>query len=434
MTETSLIVKNFLTREIDNASLGAFRILFGLLMFASVVRFAAKGWIREFYIDPTYFFTYEGFSWIRPWPAWGMYAHFAVLGALALMVAVGLYYRAAIVLFFLGFTYVELIDKSTYLNHYYFVSVLTLLMALLPLDARYSWNPFRRHSSARLVSPAWTLYALRFQLGLVYFFAAIAKIQPDWLLKGLPLRFWLAAQADLPLIGRWIALPATAMVFSWFGFFFDLTAPFFLLNRKTRPYAYAVVVIFHAMTALLFRIGMFPWIMIVSTTLFLSPDWPSKIFSGFGLLKNRTGGFIPVRLKLEKAVAFAVILHLLVQVLVPLRHWLYRGNVLWDEAGFRFSWRVMLTEKDGSITYDVRDPATGRRWEVEPEAYLKAYQVKQMSTQPDMIRQLAHCVAEDFKARGYPAVEVRANATASLNGRPIKPLIDPNLVLAKGDL
>ncbi|HEX5036900.1 MAG TPA: HTTM domain-containing protein [bacterium] len=424
----------FLTRATDNASLGAFRVLFGLLMFAAVVRFAAKGWIREFYIEPTYFFTYEGFSWIHPWPVWGMYAHFVLLGVLALMIAAGVYYRAAVVLFFLGFTYAELIDKSTYLNHYYLVSVLAFLMALLPLDERFVWNPFRRHLPERLAAPAWVLYALRLQLGLVYFYAAVAKIHGDWLLRGLPLKFWLAARADLPVIGPWIAMPAAALAFSWFGFLFDLTVPFFLLNRKTRTYAFAVVVIFHAMTAVLFRIGMFPWIMIATATVFLSPDWPTKLFSRFARRERRSDRVESSPRRYGWVFATAVALHLIVQVLLPLRHWLYPGDVLWGEEGFRFSWRVMLTEKDGSVSYEVSDPLSGRRWEIDPKDYLKSYQLKQMSTQPDMIRQLARRIAEDFEAQGYPDVEVRANAMASLNGREVKPLIDPNLILAKGDL
>jgi hypothetical protein len=420
-------------RAVDNASLGAFRVLFGLLMLASVVRFAAKGWIREFYLEPTYFFTYEGFSWVHAWPAWGMYAHFVLLGVLALMIALGFCYRASIFLFFVGFTYVELIDKSTYLNHYYLVSVLCFLMTFLPLDERFAWRPFRR-SPERTASPAWVLYALRLQLGLVYFFAAVAKIQGDWLLRGAPLKFWLAARGDLPVIGPWIAMPGAALVFSWFGFLFDLTVPFFLLNRRTRPYAFAVLVIFHAMTAMLFRIGMFPWIMIVTATVFLAPDWPMKVFARLGISRIREVLPEARPLRFGRIFAAAVALHLVIQALLPLRHWLYPGNVLWGEEGFRFSWRVMLTEKDGSVSYEVHEPTTGKRWEVDPKDYLKSYQLKQMSTQPDMIRQLAHRIAEDFEAKGYTDVEVRANAMASLNGREARPLIDPNLVLAKGDL
>ena len=41
-----------------------------------------------------------------------------------------------------------------------------------------------------------------------------------------------------------------------------------------------------------------------------------------------------------------------------------------------------------------------------------------MAVQPDLILQLAHHIARDFAADGHPGVEVRADARASLNGRP----------------
>ena len=68
------------SRPASAASAAAFRVLFGLLGLAAVARFAAKGWISELYIEPAHHFTYTGFWWVQPWPGWGMYAHFALLG------------------------------------------------------------------------------------------------------------------------------------------------------------------------------------------------------------------------------------------------------------------------------------------------------------------------------------------------------------------
>ena len=115
-------------------SAAAFRIVFGLLVLVAVVRFAANGWISQLYVDPAYHFSYYGFGWVQPWPAWGMYLHFALLGLASLGVMLGYRYRLSIVAFFLLFTYVQLIDRTTYLNHYYLVSLLSLVMIFLPLN------------------------------------------------------------------------------------------------------------------------------------------------------------------------------------------------------------------------------------------------------------------------------------------------------------
>ena len=51
---------------VDIASLALFRVLFGILMASATIRFLAKGWVREFYIEPSFHFAYAGLEWIRP--------------------------------------------------------------------------------------------------------------------------------------------------------------------------------------------------------------------------------------------------------------------------------------------------------------------------------------------------------------------------------
>src|ERR1041385_5205004 len=236
------------SQPVDIAALAAFRILFGLLMFAAMVRFLAKGWVRELYVEPAFHFTYPGFEWVRPWPDFWMHAHFLLLAVLALGIAVGLFYRACAVLFFLGFTYIELLDQTTYLNHYYLISLLSGLLILLPAHRVWSLDASRRPEIGAGSVPAWTLNILRFQVAVVYVFAGLAKLNADWLFKAEPLRIWLAARSDLPLIGPWLGQLWVAYAASWFGAFFDLSVVFFLMNRRTRRIAYALVVFFHVMT------------------------------------------------------------------------------------------------------------------------------------------------------------------------------------------
>ena len=49
------ICKAVLTKLVDAAPLGLFRILFGLLMVVEVLRYWAYGRIARYYIEPTFF-------------------------------------------------------------------------------------------------------------------------------------------------------------------------------------------------------------------------------------------------------------------------------------------------------------------------------------------------------------------------------------------
>src|SRR5690606_8023233 len=82
---------------------------------------------------------------------------------------------------------------------------------------------------------------------------------------------------DLPVLGPLFTLPGVPLAMSWAGFLFDATIVVWLSWKRTRPYAYAVVLGFHALTRALFDIGMFPVIMSISALVFFSPAWPRAI-------------------------------------------------------------------------------------------------------------------------------------------------------------
>jgi hypothetical protein len=421
-----------LFHPVDIASLAVFRLLFGLLMCLSMVRFLAKGWVHSIYIQPTFFFTYTGFSWVQPWPAWGMYVHVVLLAVLALLIAFGCYYRLSITLFFVLFTYLELLDKTNYLNHYYLISLLSFLMIFCPLHGALSIDAWRQPARRSATVPAWILGILRLQIALVYTFAGIAKINADWLLHGQPLNIWLSARTDLPFLGIFFAQEWAHDTMSWGSVVFELSVVCLLLWKRTRLWAYVLLVGFHFLTFVLFPIGMFPWIMMVATTLFFSPDWPRR-----WIQKERPVSPTPTAAAASSLTPWQKIglvlgtAYFAVQVVVPLRHYLYPGNVLWTEEGMRFSWKVMLVEKTGHVDFHVRDPVTGRFWIVSPATYLTLRQEQMMATRADMILALAHKIADDFRKQGFPQVEVRAEAYMSLNGRPSQLFIDPNVDLVQ---
>jgi vitamin K-dependent gamma-carboxylase len=413
-----------LARPVDGASLAAFRILFGLLLAGSMVRFIASGWIEKFYGDPTFHFTYWGFGWVEPLPVAGMVALHAALAVFALAIAVGFRHRLFAALFLIGFSYAELCDVTNYLNHYYLVALLALLLVFLP--ASNVWSVDARRRPRAQVVPAWAVYLVRAQIGVVYVYAGLAKLQPDWLLGAQPLNIWLTARADTAIIGPLLDEVWVHYLFSWAAFLFDSTIVLWLSWRRTRLVAFAVLIVFHSLTGVFFNIGLFPFLMSACALVFFPPDWPRRFLRRRGPAVDTAPARPLPRPALAACAAF-----LAFQVLFPARHLLYPGEVLWNEQGMRFAWKVMVREKHGSVSYRVRFPATGKTLLVSPRRYLTARQEREMAGQPDLILQLAHRIARDFHARGHRGVEVRADALVSLNGRPARPMIDPDVDLAR---
>ncbi len=425
----------YFLRQTSAAPLAVFRILFGLMLFLSMGRFWLKGWIYELYIAPRYFFSFYGFEWITPWGGY-TYLLFAMGMISALMVMLGYYYRLAAILLFLCFTYIELMDKTTYLNHYYFVSLVSFIMMFLPAHVYFSIDAYRNAKIRCGTVPQWCIDSLKLLVFILYFYAGLAKLNSDWLVHALPLRIWLPARNDMPIIGFLFNYDWIPYLFSWFGCIYDLTIVFWLLNAKTRLVAYATVVVFHLLTALLFPIGMFPYVMIVTALIFFSPEFHQKSIQRLGkwvryptdlLFTSKPYVYQPVSQKLLLS-GFTVFF--VFQLLFPFRYLCYPGELFWTEQGYRFSWRVMLMEKAGSAQFLVK----GRRGKlvyVNNTDFLTVLQEKMMATQPDMILQYAHILENYYTKQGYDSPQVFVDSYVSMNGRLGKPLIDPKTDLAQ---
>lgn len=420
-------------RALDGAGLVAFRVLFGLLTLVSSLRFVAEGWVERAFVLPTYYFSFFGFDWVQVLPAWAMYAVFGLMALASVCVALGLYYRLAIVTFFVLFTYVELIDVTNYLNHYYLVSLLAFLMCFMPLGEAHSLDVWRTGSASRRTFPAWMTWLLRFQVAVVYLYAAVAKTGTDWLVHGQPMGIWLAARTDIPLIGPYLDLPGMALAFSWAGFLYDASVVPLMLWRKTRAFAYLAAIAFHGLVGVFFNIGMFPVIMLVSLTLFFEPGWPRRLQRVSRWTPSPQPWHTPSNSLTRKVALSGLALYVTLQAAVPARAFLYGGDVLWHEQGMRFAWKVMVREKNGSVTYRVKSDRFTRERHIYPSRYLTSHQEREMSAQPDQILQLAKHIARDLEQQGHARVEVRVDALASLNGRRMKTLIDPDVDLTKVD-
>ena len=350
----------YTTKQTKAAPLAVFRVLFGFMMLASIIRFWANGWIQTLYIEPTFAFSYYGFDWL---PLLGNYTYllFFICGFAAFSVAIGYQYRIAIIVFFLSFTYIELLDKTTYLNHYYFISCLSFLLIFLPANCYYSIDALRaKNIRAKNVS-AWTINSIKALLCIVYLYAGLAKLNSDWLLEAMPLQIWLPSKYDIPLLGSMLQKQWVHYAFSWGGAFYDLFIPFLLLYKPTRSIAFVLVVIFHLLTRVLFPIGMFPYIMIISTLIFFNANFHERILLFFSAILKRLSIFNRVsflevnRATNYKIAPYVVGLFITVQLLLPFRYLMYPGELFWTEEGYRFSWRVMLMEKAGYAQFIVKN-------------------------------------------------------------------------------
>ena len=403
------------TDQVSAASLVVVRVVYGLAGAAVGLRILARGWATTLYGDPAHHLTYPGFDWVRPLPGAWSALHVGVLVVAGIGVASGRRTKAWLGLFLVAWVWLELIDAALYLHHHWFVTVLGVLLLLLP--GGWTW---------RGTAPRWVVWAVRAQLAVVYVAAGLAKLDPDWL-AGRPLDIWLAARTDRPLVGPWLDEPGVAVVAAWAGLAFDLTIVGWLVWRRSRPFAYAAVVVFHLATAVLFQIGVFPWVMIALTPVFFAPDWPHRWFrpvTGDRPTSPRTGP-PPARWRAAALAAFA-----LAAVALPLRHHVLGGDVVVDEAGYYGSFRVMLVEKTGVVTFHVTDADTGEAWRVDPGELFEPWQVSQLAARRDLLVTAAHIVAADARADGHRRVEVRADAWLSVNGGARVAHVDPTVDLA----
>ncbi len=434
---------------VDIASLVFFRVVFGILGFADLMGVWTYYHLYKGYFDPTKFqFKYLGFEWVGPLPEPFMSIVFLGLMATALLIAVGRWYRVCTVVFFVGFSYVFLLEKALYLNHGYLFIWLSFIMIFLPANRQWSLDVVRNPALRSDKIQTWSLWILPLLMGIVYVYGAIAKMNADWLLGANPLHDWIRVKKDMPLLGWLWAQRETAYAMAWSGMLLDLTAPFLLMFKKTRVWALGFILFFHLTNTLLFQIGIFPWLSIALSLLFFPPDWPRQVWA-FAKQKMKwpqrveawwgrlnVGEVLNLPDVVPPAYSKQVVIPVLTllvafHLLMPLRHWCFPGNVAWTEEGHRYSWRMMLRSKRGYGHFDIKNLQTGEVAKVDVTDYLTDRQREKIFTHPDMVLQFAHYLRDLWHRRGVPDVAVHANVRASLNRRKTQPFIDAEVDLAQ---
>lgn len=423
-------VRQRLNSPVDGAFLAFFRLAVGGAFLFSLSAYLRTGWVDQFYVQPAFHFKYFGFEWVHPLPGSGMRWLFQALCVCAVLVATGTCYRVSSLLLAAGYTYVFLIDKSQYQNHYYLLMLTAWLMVFVPaqrvgsVDRWWQGRTSGEDSDRNSAVPCWCLWLVRFQVALPYFFGGIAKMNGDWI-NGQPMRMKLSNSTWYPVIGPFFTEEWCVQMFVWGGLLFDLLVVPFLLWKRTRLAAFFVSLSFHLMNATLFSIGVFPWFMILATMVFFEPDWP-RVFR-----RRRPSGIAAadVRRDTPRWLAMGLIAYVAIQLLLPWRHLFYPGNVNWTEEGHFFAWHMKLRDKKSVCKFRWRDPRTDEIGDINILQFITQQQASHATGDPEMIVQFCRFLKQQISDQRGHDCEIYALNLTSLNGRRPQPLVNPTMDL-----
>lgn len=388
-----------------------------------------SGKLFNYFIQPPFTFTYIGFEFLQPLPGYGMYFYFGLMALLGLMIMTGTLYRIAMPGFTFLWTVIYLMQKADYNNHYYLMLLLCVLMCFMPANSYYSVDAKREPDIKKNTCPNWVYFLFIAQTAILYFYAAISKLNADWLSgKFIALQF---EQLSTRRITGQIYSNAYFQHFIVYGgFLFDLWIVPLLLWKRTRYFAFILYCGFHLFNAYSFKIGIFPYLSIGLGLFFLPSEKIRTIF-----FKEKTVFIKPVfqpasTSAYQKILLTCMGIYLLFQILLPVRSAFFRGNVFWTEEGYRMSWKMMLRKKQGKIHFKIVDTASAKTWIHDPAQKFKTSVAGWVAVCPDISWQYAQRLKKDFKDSGYPDVKIYAIDSVRLNNNPPQLLIDTTVNLA----
>lgn len=419
------MINNQLFKHIDNSALIVFRIIFGLLCFLESVGAIFTGWVKKNLVDPEFTFSFIGFEWLQPLPGDAMYVYYVIMGVFALFIMVGYKYRLSTICFAFMWTATYLMQKSAYNNHYYLLMLLSSIMACLPAHKYASLDVKLNPKLKSLSMPYWCNLVIILQLFIVYTYASIAKLYPDWLDTSV-IEMLMKSKKNYFLIGDFLQQKWLHYMLAYGGILFDGLIVPLLLFKPTRKYAFIASIFFHLFNSFVFQIGIFPYLSLAFTLFFFEPERIQKLFLKKKPFYNLDEVVIP-KLKTPLLVVFSI--YFLIQIGLPLRHHFIEDDVLWTEEGHRLSWRMMLRTKRSIITYRVENKDSGKSFVINLDDYLTKKQQRSTSAKPDVIWQFAQHLKQQFEDNGEK-IEVYVDCKVSVNGKPYKRLINQKVDLA----
>ena len=419
------MINRLLFKNIDNSALVVFRIFFGLLIFLESVGAIFTGWVNRVLIEPQFTFSFIGFEWLQPLPGQWMYMYYVVMGVFGLLVMLGYKYRLSIIAFTVMWTGTYIMQKTSYNNHYYLLILLSTFMAVVPANRYLSIDVKLNPTIQRNSMPQWCSLIFILQMWIVYTYASLAKIYPDWLDTSVA-DILMQSKSDYYLIGDVLQQKWLHYFITYLGIIFDLLIVPLLLWKPTRKYAFFAAIIFHIFNSIVFQVGIFPFLSLALCLFFFEPKTIKDLF----LKKKEYYNEVEVAIQKKSVfISTLFLLYFIVQIVLPLRHWTINSEVLWTEEGHRMSWRMMLRSKSGTAFYKVIDKANGQTVPIKLEDYLTRKQMNAVSTKPDVIWQFSQYLKQNFEDKGKD-VSVYVDCRVKVNGKPFQQLIDPEVDMA----
>ncbi len=419
------MLDRFLFKQIDNSALIVFRIIFGLLCFLESVGAIFTGWIKRTLIDPQFTFNFIGFDFLQPLPGNWMYVYYAVMGFFGILIMVGYKYRISMISFTIMWSCTYLMQKSSYNNHYYLLMLLSAIMVFLPANRYASIDAKNNPNIKQIAMPSWVKWVFVLQLFILYTYASIAKIYPDWIDLTVP-KLLMTNKVNYPIIGGLLQHKFIIVLIAYGGILYDGLVIPLLLYKPTRKYIFLISIFFHLFNSIVFQVGIFPYLALAFSLFFFEPEKIKNLF----LKKKPLYTKNEVITKNYKPILVAVgVVYFTIQMILPLRQHFFKDNVLWTEEGHRLSWRMMLRSKSGRTSYKVVDKASNTTDVINMSDYLTKKQIRTASCKPDVIWQFAQHLKKTYAKKGKD-VKVFVDAKISVNGRPYQRLIDKNTDLA----
>jgi len=414
---------------IDNSGLILFRICFGFLLLYHSIASLLNGSVYKNYIAPPFTFNFIGFDFLQPLPGNGMYWYVALMAVLALGILLGAWYRFCAAAFAAMWSILYLMQKSDYNNHHYLVLLLCWFMVLVPAHGFRSVDARRGRITPTNTCPAWCTWIFIAQVAIVFFFAAISKLDADWLSgKFLMIRF--SRLSMHRVYGILYGQAWFPVLIAYTGILFDLLIVPLLLWKKTRKVAFILFCIFHLFNSFTFGIGIFPYLSISLAIFFFDPQSIRRIFFSQESNNNLYPKINTTPVSGRKIISIFLCLYFLFQLYLPVRSWFYPGHVFWTEEGYRMGWKMMMRTKSGTVHFKVKDPSSGKTWTIEPSRIFSKAHMMWLSGSPDIIWQYAQRLKNDFNKKGIPNAEVYAIGQVSINRQPPRPLVDSTVNLA----
>lgn len=419
------MLNRLLFTRIDNSALVVFRVIFGFLIFMEAIGAIFTGWVKRALIDPKFTFNFIGLDFLQPLPGNGMYFYFAIMGVFGLLVMVGYKYRYSMSAFTIMWAGVYFMQKNSYNNHYYLLLLLCLIMILLPASRYFSVDA-RNPSFKRIWMPRWCSLIIILQVWIVYTYAAIAKLYPDWLDFSV-VEMLMKSRAHYYLIGDILQQHSVHVFITYTGILFDLLIVPLLLIKRTRKWAFFASIFFHLFNSIVFQIGIFPYMSLAFSLFFFEPKTIRNLFLKRKELYTANEIVVP---SYRKPLLILGGLYFTIQILLPLRHWVIKDNVLWTEEGHRLSWRMMLRGKSGVISFKLVNKTTGRTHYVNLKDYLSPKQRRIVATKPDVIWQFVQHLKREYQEKGEEISVYATSSKVSVNNSEWMSFVKPDVDLA----